>query len=178
MTGIKLPGILYLIDIEKQCITVAEGIPDYVALSYVWAHASNQCELTKENLDFMKQSGSLTSDHVTSRISGTIRAAMRLSQLIGVRFLWVDRLCIIQNDQLRKAEQIDAMGGIYFHSYLTLAVADSDDSRSGLRGIKGVTQPRHLPQIVYTFNASPHSVTAFRLEFCEQEYNILIHDLA
>lgn len=88
---------------------------------------------------------------------------MRLSQLIGVRFLWVDRLCIIQNDHLRKAEQIDAMGGIYFHSYLTLAVADSDDSRSGLRGIKGVTQPRHLPQIVYTFNASPHSVTAFRL---------------
>lgn len=62
MTGIKLPGILYLVDIEKQCITVAEGIPDYVALSYVWAHASNQCELTQENLDFMKQSGSLTSD--------------------------------------------------------------------------------------------------------------------
>ena len=95
MTGIELPDILYVVDVENQCITVAEGIPNYIALSYVWAHASNQCELTKENLDFMKQSGSLTSDHMRSRMSGTIRAAMRLSELIGVRFLWVDRLCII-----------------------------------------------------------------------------------
>ena len=162
MTGIKLPDILYLIDVENQCITVAEGIPNYIALSYVWAHASNQCELTKENLGFMKQSGSLASDDMRSHLSSTIRAAIRLSQLIGVRFLWVDRLCIIQNDLLRKAEQIDAMGGIYFHSYLTLAVADSDHSSSGLRGIKGVTHPRQLPQTVYTFHASPHSVTAFR----------------
>ena len=163
ITGIKLPDILYLVDVEDQCITVAEKIPSYIALSYVWAHASNQCELTKENLAFMTQPGSLTSDHMRPRISGTIRAAMKLCQLIAVRFLWIDRLCIIQNDFLRKAECIDAMGGIYSHSYLTLAVADSDHSNSGLRGMKDVTKPRHLFQNVYTFHASPHSVTAFMI---------------
>ena len=165
MTDIKLPDILYLVDVENKCIIVANGIPKYIALSYVWAHASNQCELTQENLVFMQQPGSLNSHQIISRMSGTIRAAMSFGQLIGVRYLWVDRLCIIQNDSLRKDEQIDAMGGIYLHSYLTLAVADSDDSSSGLRGIEGVTQPRHLPQTVYTFHASPHSVTAFIYPF-------------
>ena len=165
MTGIELPDILYLVDVENKCIIVANGIPKYIALSYVWAHASNQCELTKENLVFMKQPGSLNSHQISSRMSGTVRAAMSLGQSIGVRYLWVDRLCIIQNDPLRKAEQIDAMGGIYLHSYLTLAVADSGDSSSGLRGIQSVTQPRHLPQTVYTFHASPRSVTAFIYPF-------------
>lgn len=39
-------------------------------------------------------------------------------------------------------------------------MADSDYSSSGLRGMKDVTQPRYLPQTVFTFHASPHSITA------------------
>ena len=160
MAGIHLPDVLYLLDVEKQCITVADGIPKYVALSYVWAHAPSQYELKKETLSFMKQPGSLTSENAKRGISRTVRVAMELAQRIGVRFLWVDRLCIIQNDPLQKAEQINAMGAIDFHSYLTLAVADSDDSNTGLRGIEGISQPRHCPQTVYTFDASPNSIAA------------------
>jgi hypothetical protein len=122
--------MLYLVDLKDYCITVAEFNPRYVALSYVWGLASNMGQLMKENLDVMTQPGSLKSTDVQRQLPGTIQAAMDFAQLIGLRYLWVDRLCIVQNDLSHKTEQINAMGAIYFHSYLTLAAADNNSAEN------------------------------------------------
>jgi hypothetical protein len=62
----------------------------FAALSYCWGKTQN-LTLTTENLDFMKEI--IPWDDIPL----TIRDAIELTRGIGIRFLWVDALCIIQN---------------------------------------------------------------------------------
>ena len=62
----------------------------FAALSYCWGKSQN-LTLTTENLDFMKEI--IPWDDIPL----TIRDAIELTRGIGIRFLWVDALCIIQN---------------------------------------------------------------------------------
>ena len=77
-------------------------------------------------------------------IPKTIRHAIELVGLLGERYLWVDRLCICQDDEETKASQIDIMGDIYGNALVTIIAASGWDANHGLRGIEGITGPRNL----------------------------------
>lgn len=62
----------------------------FAALSYCWGKTQN-LTLTTENLGSMKEI--IPWDDIPL----TIRDAIELTRGIGIRFLWVDALCIIQN---------------------------------------------------------------------------------
>ncbi|KAH7083881.1 heterokaryon incompatibility protein-domain-containing protein [Paraphoma chrysanthemicola] len=49
------------------------------------------------------------------------RNAVAVARSLGVLYLWIDSLCIVQDDDEDKAAQISAMGAIYSNSYLTIA---------------------------------------------------------
>lgn len=65
---------------------------------------------------------------------------MELVRLLGEQYLWVDALCIVQDDEEGKREQLRTIGSIYANAYATIAVT-SDVASCGLRGIEGVTSP-------------------------------------
>ena len=65
--------------------------------------------------------------------------------MLGQRYLWVDRLCICQDDREVQTKQIDAMGDIYNNAVFTIIAANGWDANHGLRGIEGLTPPRNLP---------------------------------
>jgi len=96
----------------------------YVALSYCWGG---------------KQSVTTTKESLKSRINGiplnslpkTIQEAIRLTRLLGYEYLWVDALCIIQDNQDDKSIEINAMGSIYKNATLTIAAANSDGVNKG-----------------------------------------------
>lgn len=122
----------YLIDIRKQCLTIAQPNFRYAALSYVWGGVE-RLQTTGRNLDSLMQEASLKSRW--DKIPKTIRQAIGLAQQLGIYYVWVDALCIIQDNEESKHTEIHVMAGIYANSYLTLIAGNGWDANHGLRGI-------------------------------------------
>lgn len=125
------PGLI-LIDAEKMCLfPVAPGdLPRYIALSYVWGYIA-QPTLTKALFEMWVRDGQLRDVEVPQ----TIRDAIQLVQMIGYRYIWVDALCIVQDDAASRHGQISQMHEIYRHADMTIVAADGDNCSEGLSGI-------------------------------------------
>lgn len=144
----------WLIDVHHSCLVQAEPGQQYLALSYVWGSGKSFRTL-RQNLARLQQEGSLneSSSFVADEASGdkvdsalddplpkTIRDVIALTRQLGERFLWVDSLCIVQDDYEEKEEHLSCMGSIYANAYVTVA-ATGGTAHSGLRGIENVTPP-------------------------------------
>ncbi|KAI1815142.1 HET-domain-containing protein [Poronia punctata] len=134
---------LWLVDVVSECIVPADNVR-YIALSYVWGDNVERTEATQENVGILLEPGSLNENNSNVIIPRTIRHAMQLVNVLGERYLWVDLLCIVQDDTESKHSQLSMMDHIFEGAYFTIVAANGWDANHGLRGIKGVTEPRHL----------------------------------
>lgn len=133
----------WLVDVEKMCLVPGGGITkSYVALSYVWGQVA-VLKATKENIALLQQEGALK--RLSDSIPATIQHAMKIVSIIEERYLWVDALCIVQDDEAHLHHQLRCMALIYQNASLTIIAADGDDANHGIRGIQGVSEPRILP---------------------------------
>ena len=148
---------MYLISVSRKCLVKANSGEKYVALSYVWGASCSQFRTTKANLNFLQSEGSLCEGRRRDNIPGTIQRAMHFTSLLDVDFLWVDCLCIVQDDPIHAASQINSMASIYSNSYLTLCAADGIDAESGLLGIRQCSPPRNVQQDILAFADGPKS---------------------
>jgi hypothetical protein len=128
-----------LIDTWSNSIVPATVDQRYMALSYVWGAEFGGLKLLKTNCDALLCDGSLRGSNVN--LSRTIRDAMRLVSSLGYRYLWVDALCILQDDAIDKANNISRMGTVYERAACTIIAATGTDSDAGLPGFR---QPRGL----------------------------------
>ncbi|KAG4431112.1 hypothetical protein IFR05_013399 [Cadophora sp. M221] len=62
----------------------------------------------------------------------TVRDAIKVTRQLGIRYLWVDALCIIQGDEDDWARESAVMGQIYRQSFCTLAAVIGVDCNSRL----------------------------------------------
>ncbi|KAI1381168.1 heterokaryon incompatibility protein-domain-containing protein [Hypoxylon crocopeplum] len=112
-------------------ITQKEGQEgQYAALSYCWGK-SQRFILTHENLN------SLQGGIVDSDLPQTFKDAIRTTQFLGLEYLWIDALCIIQDDPDDKSREIDRMCSIYENSAVTIVAATASSVTDGF--IKPVT---------------------------------------
>ncbi|CAH0015250.1 unnamed protein product [Clonostachys rhizophaga] len=132
-TSERKPQNLILVDTEKNClVTTTDGhTPPYLALSYVWGGVP-QAELIRLTLDKWHEPGSLTEE---VKITKKVRDAMVITKQTGLRFLWVDALCIVQDDDSQRQEQIDQMFLIYHQAEATIVAADGPSCDLGLSGV-------------------------------------------
>lgn len=143
LTALKSARPILLIDLHRYSLVDADLGASYVALSYVWGGTSMfRCLLS--NVNELKQYGALDPSGEKVKVPRTIRAAMEIVKALGERFLWVDALCIIQDDGETKWQQINSMAGIYLNASVTIIAADGNDADNGLRGIPGLDSPRDL----------------------------------
>lgn len=64
----------------------------------------------------------------------TFYDAIRVTRMLGVQYLWIDSLCIIQNDARDWQIESSRMGDVYRNAYLTIAACcASSDSEGFLR---------------------------------------------
>lgn len=121
-----------LIDIESHCLVrIPNGCnPNYLTLSYVWG--SEKCFLaTKTNIESLEDDRSLFHPDLPR----TIKDAITITGALHHRYLWVDALCIVQDDDDERAVQIKNMGKIYENSRLTIINASGVDANSGFEGV-------------------------------------------
>lgn len=121
---------LRLIDVQNLCIVQTSFADRYIALSYVWGQAQ-QFMLTQANRHSLAAQGAL----LTAPIPQTIRDAMTLVAALNERYIWVDALCIVQDDIDGKQEQIDYMTSIYSKAYVTIVAVDGAGASAGLPGV-------------------------------------------
>lgn len=138
---LRQPYDFKLVNILKQCVVAAPSGSQYIALSYVWGHpGQDDIQATKSAIETLEQPGSLS----RTRIPTTIKDAMALCSRLDVRYLWVDSLCILQDDDTHKHSQINSMDDIYSSALLTICAAAGDDADAGLKGLE--TSPRAFCQ--------------------------------
>lgn len=105
-----LPSTFRLVDVQRKCLVPAPPAARYVALSYLWGKAP-VFKLLLENRSVLEHHGSFVDPAVD--LPGTIKDAIFLVDAMGENYLWIDSLCIIQNDDSDKMSQIPCMGAIY-----------------------------------------------------------------
>lgn len=131
------------IDVQLNCLVKGKLEQKYIALSYVWGQQRNVFQTTVANSKDLMQRDSLL--RAWDRIPATIRDAIILAGLLGSRFLWVDRLCIVQDDEESIHSNIAKMASVFAKSYVTIVATDGD-SDTGIPGVTGGSTPRFLPQ--------------------------------
>ncbi|KAH6964947.1 heterokaryon incompatibility protein-domain-containing protein [Fusarium venenatum] len=120
------PKTSWLIDVRDRCIVRGNASSDYLALSYTWQNKTNQIEkdaelqLCSNNTDIFTTVNAL--EQYKSKLSKVIQDAIELTSAIGKRYLWVDRLRIVQ-DNPEKAAEFSSMDRIYSGACMTIVAA-------------------------------------------------------
>ncbi|KAL2257192.1 hypothetical protein VTK26DRAFT_526 [Humicola hyalothermophila] len=112
---------------------------EYACLSYCWG--GDQFKLTSENL------GKLEVEVPTTALSLTVADAVEVTRRLGLRYLWVDALCILQDNDQDKAREITQMGAIYKNSTITIAAATARAANEGFLRTPRIPPPSAVVKI-------------------------------
>lgn len=113
---------LKLIDCTSLSIVSPSELPPYVALSYVWGRSV---------ISKYARGGKIIPGSLPQVISDAIIVTMEL----GLNFLWVDKLCIDQDNPDTKHDQISHMDFVYRGAEVTIVAAAGEDENTGLPGV-------------------------------------------
>ncbi|KAK8130650.1 hypothetical protein PG999_003030 [Apiospora kogelbergensis] len=111
---------------------------NYCALSYCWGPQTTQTFLT-------------TRETLQDRLRGiefellpkTFQDAIDVTRSLGIRYLWIDGLCIIQGDTQDWKYEAGRMGAVYEQAFLVLAASGSSSAQEGCFVVK----PRDLTSL-------------------------------
>ncbi|MCJ1276030.1 hypothetical protein MMC21_003835 [Puttea exsequens] len=111
-------------------------IPPYAALSWVWGKVKAEDGLT----DFNSSQASTTGFLNQVELPTAVGDAIMLLKSLGERYLWVDFLCIVQDNATDKQTYIPQMGAIYSLARFTLIADDDLGAQGGLPGVRPGTR--------------------------------------
>jgi hypothetical protein len=117
-----------ILDIDNDRISLVETKGEegkYIALSWCWGKV-NPPKTTTTNLQQRIQNIPLFS------LPATFRDAIVLTRRLGIRYLWIDSLCILQDSAQDWEYHAAWMTQIYSHAWLTLCAAASSNAEEGL----------------------------------------------
>jgi Heterokaryon incompatibility protein (HET) len=124
------PVNMRLINVREMCVVKARQEWSYICLSYVWGASTlqEQSRALQTTIQALEHPGSLHKINLPR----TLLDAIRFVRDMGELYLWVDSLCIVQDDDYERTAQISQMDLIYARALLTVAVVASEDCTSGI----------------------------------------------
>ncbi|KAI0409843.1 heterokaryon incompatibility protein-domain-containing protein [Xylaria palmicola] len=134
---------LLVVDVEERCLVTLPAGARYLALSYVWGNIQQPTTL-KDNVDSFKLPNGLSA--IYHQLPKVILDTVRLVGELGERFLWVDALCIVQDDDTFRTLLINSMHTVYKNALLTIFASSGADSNAGLPGMHPT--PRGSSQLI------------------------------
>ncbi|KAF2106732.1 heterokaryon incompatibility protein-domain-containing protein [Lophiotrema nucula] len=97
----------------------------YAALSYCWG-GPQDVRLLNDNIERLV-AGPIDSEQLPQ----TLRDAIAVTRILELEYLWVDALCIIQDDTADKQREISRMCSIYGNSTVTIVAAIASSVKEG-----------------------------------------------
>jgi hypothetical protein len=95
----------------------------YAALSYCWGDEKDaESQFKTEKASLGDRCRSLPEELITP----TIKDAIAITRVIGLRYLWIDALCIIQDDKDDWSHESSQMNLVYRHAFVTICSLNSD----------------------------------------------------
>ncbi|KAF4974021.1 hypothetical protein FZEAL_9041 [Fusarium zealandicum] len=115
-------------DVTVKVRETQEGeVGTYTALSYCWGTEPKfNLKTTQDTLQAHKKGIEFSSLPLTHR------EAILATLYLGIRYLWIDSMCIIQDSYQDWQEASAKMGSVYSNAHLTLAATSSDSPKEGL----------------------------------------------
>ncbi|KAF4965739.1 hypothetical protein FSARC_6522 [Fusarium sarcochroum] len=145
----------YVILVNTKHLEAAKA--RYIALSHRWGKTLLRCCTTPENYSAHMKGIPLAS------MPDTFRDAVKMARNLGFHYLWIDSLCIIQQDPQDWRHESGKMFDVYANSVLTLAAVHAEDSNGGLFA--------QAPQISDS-GRSPFAAFEYRVVFDEEELKL------
>ena len=167
---------ILVIDVESW---IADGISSvaelsqYCTLSYRWGVVTQSCIL---RAPFSSQISIGMAD-----MPQTFKDAIEITRRLGIRFLWIDALCIVQPEACGDYTDWNAegprMGSIYHNAIFTIAATCADSVTDGFLSKVDSTRIRAIPCKV-TYRASNGEVQSSLAKTCGMNYDHVIDDSA
>ena len=102
--------------------------PYYCTLTHVWGPIAARHSLRKNNLQ--EWCTSIPED--SGLFPKTFHQAFNMTRLLGLRYIWIDSMCIMQDNADDWAREASQMSTVYGHSSLNILAASATDSGPGL----------------------------------------------
>ena len=117
-----------VLDVRSNAVVPREGVAPapYICLSHCWGPPNKQIirTLSSNIHSFLK--------HVPwDDLSNTFQDAIDITRRLDVDYIWIDSLCIIQEDRDDWKEESVKMADIYENAFLTIAATKSRDGSGG-----------------------------------------------
>ncbi|KFA73094.1 hypothetical protein S40288_02745 [Stachybotrys chartarum IBT 40288] len=116
-------------DTNTVCLRVSE-IPfaEYTCLSHCWGTSRMRLQLTGDTLS------KLTAGIDANELPQTFQDAVWVTRQLGIRYIWIDSLCIVQDSREDWTRESSLMGEVYKNSAVTLAADRATGSNAGFLG--------------------------------------------
>lgn len=99
----------------------------YACLSYCWGE--------RKFLQTTKSNAAAHLEHIPiADLPRVFRDAVSVTQRLGLRYLWIDSLCIVQDDEDEWRQTATQMASIYQGSQVVISATSAPDVHSGLHG--------------------------------------------
>lgn len=98
--------------------------PRYGTLSHCWGN-KEFLKLNSQNID------SLARAIPNNMLSKTFKDAIQITRRLGIAYLWIDSLCIIQNDDNDWEHEASLMSSVYGGSTINIAASTAVDGTEG-----------------------------------------------
>ncbi|KAH8179914.1 heterokaryon incompatibility protein (HET) domain-containing protein [Sarocladium implicatum] len=135
--------LLYLDDNQQIRLHTWKDYPvttSYLTLSHCWGEAQF-LKLQESNLREFKE------DIPWNALPQTFQDAIQVARHLGLKYLWIDSLCILQDSAQDWITESKMMGNVYKNAVCNIAASDATNSRQGClypRNRRTVT-PEPLP---------------------------------
>lgn len=134
----------------------------YIALSHCWGGPITPVLTARTIQDFQLRLPFL-------ELPSNFQDAITTTRRLGIRYLWIDSLCIVQDSREDWAKESKKMGSIYCNSTLTISVMASEGSKHGIipQNIH-IESPLPEPTRIRISPGSDEAVTVLRQNFVEE----------
>jgi hypothetical protein len=112
--------------VEVSSLTTPNGGLKYAALSHCWGNPTLLLQTTSQNLLSHMQ------EIIFETLPQTFQDAVTVTRKLGIPYLWIDCLCIVQGDPQDWQVEAAKMGSLYQNAYLTIAATKARGSTEGL----------------------------------------------